>query len=307
MQKVLEDHFGKQKTYLDDVIGQLRKEIDHLKVDQGKKESELHTVQKALREEQDERRRLQDYVDDIHSSMVHPVGPMDLDDGAEDFKVRVSDIHGALPLHDEEKDRFLLLPADSHRTEGVSSGKMLDAVPMRVPDAQHVDYTLKVPTPQVLSDQKILPANFAEQPVFPPVGTGGPTPVPQGPPVPPVAPVPHVPVMQPPVQPPVQPVPGTGAPIMVPVFPAAQMRPKEPPTFKGDLNEDIDSWYSLVQDYCHLMGTTESQNVAYMATLLQGAARVFWDSVLRANRGETARVNAGVHHDPPPALLVAHA
>ena len=73
--------------------------------------------------------------------------------------------------------------------------------------------------------------------------------------------------------------------MLVPVFPAAQMRPKEPPTFKGDLNEDIDAWYSLVQDYCHLMGTSEAQNVAYMATLLQGAARVFWDSILRASGG----------------------
>ena len=82
-----------------------------------------------------------------------------------------------------------------------------------------------------------------------------------------------------------QPVAGTGTQMLVPVFPAAQMRPKEPPTFKGDLNEDIDAWYSLVQDYCHLMGTSEAQNVAYMATLLQGAARVFWDSVLRASGG----------------------
>ena len=120
--------------------------------------------------------------------------------------------------------------------------------------------------------------NLVNQPVLPSFGAGVPTPVPTGPPVPPVVPAPHVPMMQ-------QPVAGTGTQMLVPVFPAAQMRPKEPPTFRGDLNEDIDAWYSLVQDYCHLMGTSEAQNVAYMATLLQGAARVFWDSVLRASGG----------------------
>ena len=260
-QKALEDHFGKQKTYLDDVIGQLRKEIDHLKVDQSTKESELKQLQNALREEKEERKRLQDYVDDVHENMMQPVGTMELDEGAEDFKVRVSDIHGALPLYGERQDQFSLHGDTVFGTEGVTMGKMYDAVPMRVPEAQHVDFSAKMPTPQVLDTKMVLPVQPVAQPVLPPFGAGIPTPVPTGPPVPPVVPASHVPMMQ-------QPVAGTGTQMLVPVFPAAQMRPKEPPTFRGDLNEDIDAWYSLVQDYCHLMGTSEAQNVAYMATLL---------------------------------------
>ena len=46
------------------------------------------------------------------------------------------------------------------------------------------------------------------------------------------------------------------------------------------MNENLPAWISALQDYLYLMGANERQSVAYAATLLQGAARVWWDSYL---------------------------
>jgi hypothetical protein len=77
----------------------------------------------------------------------------------------------------------------------------------------------------------------------------------------------------------------------VPTFASAQMRPREPLPFKGEMHEDLQAWLSLVRDYCHLTSATNAQSVSYAATLLHGNARVWWDSYLRA------------HHDVRPANL----
>ena len=99
---------------------------------------------------------------------------------------------------------------------------------------------------------------------------------------------PSAPILPPP-QPtqPTQPVPPIQS--SLPMFPAAQMRPREPPAFKGELNEDLDAWFGIVRDYTRLMQTSAEQNVAYMATLLQGAARTYWDSWLRDHPGSFPR------------------
>ena len=72
-------------------------------------------------------------------------------------------------------------------------------------------------------------------------------------------------------------------------FPTVSIRPREPPLFKGELNEDVLAWASSLRDYCHLLQTTPEQSVAYAATLLQGNARTWWDMYLTEHMGERPR------------------
>ena len=72
-------------------------------------------------------------------------------------------------------------------------------------------------------------------------------------------------------------------------FPTVSIRPREPPLFKGELNEDVLAWASSLRDYCHLLQTTHEQSVAYAATLMQGNARTWWDMYLTEHAGERPR------------------
>ena len=60
------------------------------------------------------------------------------------------------------------------------------------------------------------------------------------------------------------------------VFATAQRRPKEPPAFKGNANDDVYLWTSLVRQYFVFMNSTARQEVAFIATLLRGAAHEWY-------------------------------
>lgn len=64
------------------------------------------------------------------------------------------------------------------------------------------------------------------------------------------------------------------------------MKPREPPFFRGDQNEDIHGWISALRDYLYLLGANETQAVAYTATLLQSHARLWWDKFLLERHGK---------------------
>ena len=59
------------------------------------------------------------------------------------------------------------------------------------------------------------------------------------------------------------------------------IKPKEPPTFHGRANEDVDTWLAKVGDFIYLTKANERQQVAYMATLLQDATADWWTSLLK--------------------------
>ena len=63
------------------------------------------------------------------------------------------------------------------------------------------------------------------------------------------------------------------------------IKPKEPPVFRGTAQEDIDSWLAKIEDFIYLTEATARQQVAYMATLLQDAAGDWWTSLLKERHG----------------------
>lgn len=58
------------------------------------------------------------------------------------------------------------------------------------------------------------------------------------------------------------------------------LRPKEPTTFNGSVDQDIDTWLGQVRDYMHLMNATNELGVTYMATLFSRVARDWWERCL---------------------------
>ena len=63
------------------------------------------------------------------------------------------------------------------------------------------------------------------------------------------------------------------------------IKPKEPPIFRGTANEDVDSWLAKIEDFMYLTEANARQQVAYMAILLQDAAGDWWTSLLKEWRG----------------------
>ena len=63
------------------------------------------------------------------------------------------------------------------------------------------------------------------------------------------------------------------------------IKPKEPPIFRGTANEDVDSWLAKVEDFIYLTEANARQQVAYMATLLQEAAGDWWTALLKERHG----------------------
>ena len=69
---------------------------------------------------------------------------------------------------------------------------------------------------------------------------------------------------------------GCGTDSPTPAQPPAQIRfdikPKDPPTYHGKATEDIEVWSQQVDNYLQLRGGNDQMQVAYVGTLLQGAA-----------------------------------
>ena len=73
--------------------------------------------------------------------------------------------------------------------------------------------------------------------------------------------------------------------ITTPALPTASVfkmdiKPKEPPVFRGTAAEDVDTWLAKVEDFIYLTEANTRQQVAYMATLLQDAAGDWWTAVV---------------------------
>ena len=62
------------------------------------------------------------------------------------------------------------------------------------------------------------------------------------------------------------------------------IRLKEPDTFFGKLNENVDRWIFQVEQYLRAAGETEdSYRVAFAAALLRGTAAAWWETIVRKN------------------------
>ena len=74
-----------------------------------------------------------------------------------------------------------------------------------------------------------------------------------------------------------------------PVFATAQWRPKEPPAFTGNANDDVYLWTSLVWQYFVFMNGTARQEVAFAAMLLRGAAHEWYMGYEQRNGNQPPR------------------
>ena len=63
------------------------------------------------------------------------------------------------------------------------------------------------------------------------------------------------------------------------------LKPKEPPIFRGTATEDVDTWLAKVEDFIYLTEANTRQQVAYMAMLLQDAAGDWWTALLKERHG----------------------
>ena len=75
----------------------------------------------------------------------------------------------------------------------------------------------------------------------------------------------------------------------VPATPAAsfsmlQIRPKDPPYFNGNIEEDVETWLYSVAGYAKLLGASETQTLDYAVTLLQKDAKDWWVSLLKTHQ-----------------------
>ena len=68
-----------------------------------------------------------------------------------------------------------------------------------------------------------------------------------------------------------------------------QVKPKDPPMFRGRADDDVTTWTAKVQDFLHLADISDVQQVAYAATLLQDAASDWWHSLLKTRGGMRPR------------------
>ena len=75
------------------------------------------------------------------------------------------------------------------------------------------------------------------------------------------------------------------------------IKPKEPPVFRGTAAEDVDTWLAKVEDFIYLTEANTRQQVAYMATLLQDAAGDWWTALLKERHGAPTR---GLRRDVRP-------
>ena len=73
---------------------------------------------------------------------------------------------------------------------------------------------------------------------------------------------------------------GCGTPPPAPAHPPARIRfdikSKDPPAYHGKATEDVELWSQQVDNYLQLLGGDDDMQVAYVGTLLQGAAQLWF-------------------------------
>ena len=81
---------------------------------------------------------------------------------------------------------------------------------------------------------------------------------------------------------------GCGTDTPTPAQPPAQIRfdikPKDPPIYHGKATEDVEVWSQQVDNYLPLLGGDDATQVAYVGTLLQGAAQLWFQCENNAGR-----------------------
>ena len=81
---------------------------------------------------------------------------------------------------------------------------------------------------------------------------------------------------------------GCGTPPPAPAHPPAHIRfdikPKDPPAYHGKATEDVEVWSQQVDNYLQLLGGDDDMQVAYVGTLLQGAAQLWFQRENNAGR-----------------------
>ena len=65
------------------------------------------------------------------------------------------------------------------------------------------------------------------------------------------------------------------------------MKPKDPPVYHGKNTKDVEVWSQQVDNYLQLLGGSDSTQVAYVGTLLQGAAQLWFQRECNARRRPT--------------------
>ena len=66
-------------------------------------------------------------------------------------------------------------------------------------------------------------------------------------------------------------------------FPPVQIKPKDPPSFKGALDEDVSAWLQTLDDFQWFTRMTDEQIYGYAVMQLQGDARVWWNGLLKGD------------------------
>ena len=81
---------------------------------------------------------------------------------------------------------------------------------------------------------------------------------------------------------------GCGTDVSAPARPPAQIRfdikPKDPPAYHGKATENVEVWSQQVDNYLQLLGGDDDTQVAYVGTLLQGAAQLWFQRENNAGR-----------------------
>mgnify|MGYP001954430145 CR=1 FL=1 len=78
-------------------------------------------------------------------------------------------------------------------------------------------------------------------------------------------------------------MPPSAPPVAQPAFPQFQVRSRDAPVFKGNLEEDVEAWLTIVQDYQRLSGMTDAQKINYAVMSLQEKAQIWWNGYIRRN------------------------
>ena len=62
------------------------------------------------------------------------------------------------------------------------------------------------------------------------------------------------------------------------------IKPKDPPVFTGKSSDDVEVWVQQVDNYLQLLGGSDSMQVSYVGTLLQGTAQLWFQCECSAGR-----------------------
>ena len=76
---------------------------------------------------------------------------------------------------------------------------------------------------------------------------------------------------------------GTDSPTAAPQI-RFDIKPKDPPVFTGKTTDDVEVWVQQVDKYLQLLGGSSSTQVAYVGTLLQSTAQLWFQRECNAGR-----------------------